>query len=427
MTAALCTLNGRIATACSVQIPAFGLWWAEVEAASANAADVMTGAATIVLDDVTFRGTIVSGGAVETRARYRIVGGAGGWGRTIAAKGYANDLGVKAGLVARDAALACGETIGTAPTSTVGPSFARAEAAASRVLDAIAPRAWYVDEAGLTQFGRRAAVTWPGKATRIADDSAHGRIELAPSSLAGLLPGAVVDGIEAVDVEHELDGATGKFRSTLWGRGIAATSRLPEALRRIVDAQTARHRYYAPWEYRVVQAPVGERLDLQAVRVSSGMPDLRSVRIRQGSAGVRVHPGIGSLVLVSFVDGDPSRPVVTAWDDQAGAGAVASEIALQAGTTGTTAGVTEHATSAETLMVALRETLTAIGTALGGPGAPVTALAVDATFAAGLLVSISAGSVGTATKAALLASLAAKTADTSGGSPGLGWPAVRGG
>lgn len=424
MSAALATLNGVIVTACRVQIPAYGLWWADVEADTPTA---ISGAVTLVVDDLVLKGTIVSGGAREARFRYRIVGGAGGWGRSVTAKSYTNDAGVKLGTVLRDVAAECGESLGTVATSTVGTSYVRSVAPAARVLDELATRAWYVDEAGVTQIGRRATTTWAGQATRITDDAARGFLELAPAaaSLSTLLPGAVVDGVEAVDVEHEIDGATGKLRSTIWGRGIADTSRLPEAFRRIVEAFTATHKYYAPWEYRVVLRS-SERLDLQATRVSSGMPDLRAVRIRQGSGGVRVHPALGSLCLVSFVNGDPSRPVVTSYDDQDGAGAVATELALQAGTPG--AQPTEHATSAEALVLTVRTTLTALATALGGvpgAGAAITAMTTDAAFAA--IVAAVTGTLGPLTKAALLASLAAKSADTGGDTPGLGWPAVRGG
>ena len=421
MPAALATLNGRPLTACRIQIPAWGLWWAEVECTSP---DVLTGAATIVLDDVTFVGTILTGGTYETRTRYRIVAGAGGWGRAVGAKSYVNDAGVKLATVIRDVAAECGEPVGTLPSGTCGHAYARPSASASRVLETLASAAWYVDAAGVTQFGRRPATPWTGAAARMIGDAAQGRIELAPATLVGLTPGAVVDGIEAVDVEHVLSAEDGTLRTTLWGRGVADTARLSEALRRIVEGFTSTHRFYAPWEYRVVQR-VGERLDLQVVRVSSGMPDLRAVRIRQGSAGVRVHPTVGSLVLVAFVDGDPARPVVTSWDDQEGEGATALELALRAGSTGSAP--TEHATSAEALVATAQQLLASIGPIIGGGfGAAVTALAVAPAFDA-LVPLFAARTLAASTKAALLAALTAKAADTNGDTPGLGWPAVRGG
>jgi len=222
-----------------------------------------------------------------------------------------------------------------------------------------------------------------------------------------------VDGLTAVDVENVLDG---KPRTTIWGAGIADSSRLPEALRRIVENITSGHRYFAPWEYRVVLRS-SERYDLQAVRVSSGMPDLRHVRMRP-AAGCRVRPQLGSLVLVSFVDGDSSRPVITSADDADAPGFIPSELALMAGGTGTDP--TEHATSAEALVHVLATALDNLATALGAPGAGTTAVIAAIPTAA-------AATMNATIKTALDTALGAKTADTLGTKPGIGWPSVRGG
>lgn len=422
MTASLATLNGRPITSARVQIPAWGRWWAEVECASG---DVLTGAATLKIDDVTFVGTILTGGVYETRTRYRIVAGAGGWGREVGAVAHTNDLGVKASTVVRDVAKACGETLGNEPSGTVGPAYVRPAGVAAYVLEDLAPRAWYVDEAGSTRFGRRASAAWTGQAARMVADAAAGKTELAPATLTGLLPGAIVDGIEAVDVEIRVSPESG-VRATLWGArgGSTGGSRIPDALRRIVEGLTAAHRFFAPWEYRVVLRSA-DRVDLQTVRASSGMPDLRGVRIRQGSAGVRVYPKLGALCVVAFLDGDPGRPIVTSWDDQDSDGGTALELALRAGTTGSA--VVEHATSAEALVAMAQTLLATIGPAIGGGfGAPVTALSVAPAFDA-IVTAAAAQPLAATTKTALLAALASKSPDTTGQAPSLGWPAVRGG
>lgn len=308
----LATFNGQPVLTCCVSLPAYGLWWADVECAS----DVVsTGVSSLVIDNLTLRGTIVTGGAYQTRTRYRLVGGAGGWGKSIPAKSYANDLGVKLATVLRDAASECGETLGTVdPSATVGPAFVRTAGPASRVLSELVPRGWYVDESGVTQIGRRPSVPFTGVAARMVNDAAQSRYELAPDAgtLSKLLPGAVVDGVEAVDVEHAI-GDDGTLRTTLWGRGVADTSRMNEALRRIVESFTAGSRYFALWEYRIVQQ-AGDRLDLQIVRVSSGMPDLRSVPAFPATeyATAVAVPLLGSTCIVAFVNGDPSRPQLIA-------------------------------------------------------------------------------------------------------------------
>lgn len=421
---AAATLNGQRVLKCRVNVSAYGVPWFAVETGGDAA---ISGATTLVLDDVTFKGTVITGGTNETRARHIIAGGAGGWGKTVPAKPYANDAGVKYSTILGDVARECGETMGTIPSGTAGPAFVRAEGPASRVLDEFFPKGWYVDENGVTQIGKRATATYTGAAARTRVDAALGTIELAPTGIATLRPGAVVDGVEAVDVEHVLDGT---LRTTIWGKRAGRTGDpVLGAISNIVEALTDKHRYFAPWEYRVVQR-TGERLVLQIVRVSSGMPNLENVRIRPGVAGLRMRPKLGSLVIVSFVNGDPARPIVTAFDDAESPGFVGEDLYLQAGSAGTTAGVTEHATSAEATVLAIQQMLVYVGaqlTAGGDPaGAVLTAASTDVGMAA-IVATIAAASVGVTTSGAINTALAAKTADTTGRSPNLGWPHVRGG
>lgn len=313
----MATLSGDPITTCTTHTPAFGLPWYEVECATP---DARTGAVLLDLGGATFSGTIMSGGAYQSRTRYRVVGGTGGWGRAVLAKSYANDAGVKLALVLRDVALECGEVLGPVdPTTTVGPAFVRPAGPASHTLHTLCPRAWYVDAAGVTQIGRRLATPYLGEASRMVDDAGQSRYELAPdaATLSALVPGVVVDGVEAVDVEHRID-ESGTLRTTLWGRGIADTSRLSEALRRIVEALTAGSRFHALWEYRIVSQASGY-VDLQIVRVSSGMPDLRHVPACPSTTyldflppGAPATPSLGSTCVVAFMNGDPSRPQIMA-------------------------------------------------------------------------------------------------------------------
>jgi hypothetical protein len=318
------TLNGRAVTKCRVSLPAWGVWFAEAEI---DTAEALTGAATLVMPGLTLVGTILSGGTDRGRARFRIAGGAGGWGRTVAAKAYANDVGVKHATILGDVARDCGETLGTVPAAVAGPAYTRAAGPAVAVLDDLHARGWYVDAAGVTQIGLRAATTYSGTAVRLRPEPASNRLELAPSTLEGLLPGAVIDGVAAVDVEHVLDQT---LRTTVYGARVGCTGDVVAGpLAKAIELVTAAHRFFAPWEYRVVQR-VGERLHLQAPRASSGMPNLGYVRVRPGVSGMRARPKLGSLVIVSFVDGDASRPMVVGFDDAENPGFGSDETALVA-------------------------------------------------------------------------------------------------
>lgn len=303
------TLNGHACTRARVQAPAWGAWWADVDLAEPEALSV--GArVTLALADKTFSGTIVSGGAAEGRAAYRIAGGAGGWGRELPAKAYRSDTGVKASNVIGDAASACGETIASPPATKLGPHYARAAGAASAVLHALAPRAWYVDFDGVTRFGARASVTYAGDGARSRVSPATAVVEIATDEIGTLVPGVIVDGsAPASDVEYMLDAR--KLRVRVYASTRASRNR--EALRRLVASLFPEIRYSGLFEFRVVTQQ-GERLNLQPVRAALGLPDLSGVPVRPGMAGLRATVLPGSLVLVAFADRDPSRPGVVAHD-----------------------------------------------------------------------------------------------------------------
>jgi len=62
--------------------------------------------------------------------------------------------------------------------------------------------------------------------------------------------------------------------------------------------------------YRVVKNTAG-RVELQRVSKSRGYPDTLPISFQPGAGGHKATPALGSIVLVSFVEGDPSLPMVT--------------------------------------------------------------------------------------------------------------------
>jgi len=316
-------LNGETAARLRVQVPAWGAWWADVDLVSPVELDVGA-SASLDVADVALTGTVVSGGVAYNRAAYRVVGGAGGWGRVVAAAPYRDDGGVKVATVLSDAAAAAGETLAGVPTTRVGPHYARSNAVASRVLNELAPRGWYVDFDGVTQIGQRAETVYDSDATRVRVDRRVGVVELATQTLDGLVPGVIVDDLApATDVEYELDAK----RLTVRVYAGARSTRRLDAYARIVDAIDPRRHYRGTFAFRVVQQS-GERLALQPVRAASGLPDLDGVPVRL-APGVRAEHALGSLVLVTFVDADPSRPVVVAGDAAGSPGWAPTQLELQ--------------------------------------------------------------------------------------------------
>jgi hypothetical protein len=305
----LVTLNDAPCMRMLGEMPSWGRGFFDLD--TTEALELTGGAsATVKIADLAFACTVLSGGSFEGKSRYRVVAGKGGWGKDIPAKPYNNDAGVKVSTVLRDAATACGETMGTMPTTIRGPHFARDAGTASDILHLLAPRGWYVDRDGVTQIGAWPAVTYTGDAARTRVDLARGVVELAAEALDNLLPGVTVDGHgPASDVEYELSGNRLAVRVYFARR----LTRQLLAFEKMVTALLPGLKYMGVWEYRVVSQS-GQRFNLQPVRPgSSGMPDLRRVPTR-GHPGIRATVALGERVLVAFADQDPFRPNIVAHD-----------------------------------------------------------------------------------------------------------------
>lgn len=298
------TLNGHRVTAGRVFIPKWGCWFVE---ASIDGEFVLNGDVEVQVADLALKGAVISGGPAKGRSGYRVIGGKGGWGKTIDAWSYVDDAGVKKSTILQDAARRAGETLAAIPpTERVGPRWTRAEGPASHDLELLAPGAWYVDEAGVTRLGARPPGELVGKVTRVTPvDLARGKLVLAAESIATILPGLVVDGLTAVDVLHEIS-ADGGLRSTIW----AAQAPGPiDALRALMLQLDPNRNFRGVTEYRIGSRS-GALYNVQPVRVSSGMPTLSRVPVWPGIPGCSQTAPIGSRVLVGFIDSDPDRPYI---------------------------------------------------------------------------------------------------------------------
>jgi hypothetical protein len=316
------TLNGVACMRARVSLPAWGVAFAEC---TLDRPETLSGAVELVLADLTFRGTIVSGGPWEGRSSYRLVAGAGGWSQSVSSADYANDAGVKYSQVVGELAADVGETVEGVPSGTVGPKWVRAADAASLVLHQLFPRAWRVGADGVTRFGQPPAFLVDAAITRGQVDLAAGHVELMADAIAALVPGASAAGVVASDVVHELEGS--KLRTHLWGSSLAPTSKRLAAWSKLLEQLDPLRRFRGLYEYRVVTQET-ERLNLQPVRVALGVPELRRVRVRPGVAGCRATVALGSTVLVAFVNADPSRPVVVGFEDAESDGFMPLELDL---------------------------------------------------------------------------------------------------
>ena len=308
------SINGHYVTSARVTIPQWGCWFADVTVDG----DVrLATRVSLQVADLSLSGSVVSGGLDGGRSYYRIVAGSGGWGKSISARSYANDAGVKLSTIVSDAANDCGELVDGWPSDSVGSAFVRAEAPASSVLELLARGSWYVDSAGITRHGMRPSRRLDEPSARGVFDRARNRVTLALDSIAEVVPGVTYDGMQSADIEHEL--SDGGLRTTLWGSGITHGSRAAAAMRAIVDSVDPDRAYRGLTEYRVVTLE-GDCVNLQPVLRSAGMPDLRRVPIRPSVGGGKSTLQPGARVLVSFVNSDPARPFVLAFEEYGGPG-----------------------------------------------------------------------------------------------------------
>jgi hypothetical protein len=319
------TLNDQRVTHARVHIPAWGCAYAEV---SIDAPKDISGLCTLKVADLSLKCSVLSGGSDGGgRAHYRLVAGYGGWGKVIKKKSYANDAGVKLGTVFTDAATECGEVADYNGQDRLGPAWTRPKDLASGCLERLAPSSWYVGEDGKTRIGKRPSTKATVKYARGEIDRAGAKVTVAANEIASLLPGVEIEGLSAVDVMHELTPK--RLRTTIWGNVGGETSRSLAALKALLEQLDPYRKFRATYEYRIVLVE-GDRVSLQPVRSSLGMPDLRRVQVRPSVPGCKPTFIPGTRVGVAFMDADPARPFVVALEEVGGSGFKALNLEIDA-------------------------------------------------------------------------------------------------
>jgi hypothetical protein len=264
----------------------------------------------------------------------RIVAGAGGWGQAVVARHYHNDAGVKARTVADDAARTGGETIGTfVPVSErVGIDYVRQAGPASRTLENVLGGApWWVGYDGVTHAGPRPASPVDSAGYEVlAYNPRERRLELAVTDPRNVGIGSIVS--ERLDApqtvrEFELTVSAGDLRIVAWTGGSEAGAGLAPGLLRSIVARMVDGRLYGKFRYRVLRM-AGDRVELQAVRNSAGLPDVLPVSMWPGVAGVHAVLVPGSECLVEFIEGDRALPIVTHFAGKDGVGFEPAELVL---------------------------------------------------------------------------------------------------
>jgi hypothetical protein len=326
------TLNALRGVRARVHMPKTGAWIADVDVDLDAVPVAPSGRALLTIGVNALTGTVDdrASGRFGSKAHVRLVAGGGGWDKVVPGVHLHNDAGVLSSAVYAAVGAAVGESVvELGIPRRLGVDFVCMRGAASQIFAGVD---WYVDELGITRVGPRVPVPAPPTADVLSWDPTNKVAEIASDLL--ITPGMTLTdpvrfGVATVeDVEHSFgDGGTRALArcSTPSLLGAAASAALasppPAAGGKIVQALAALARQAAQtsalkkYPYRVVTQGVDGRLTLQATDPKSEAPPfLRLIDIWAGVAGVSLKLAPASVVLVSFIDGDKARPIVTGFD-----------------------------------------------------------------------------------------------------------------
>lgn len=220
MALVFCDVSGVPVRTLTLTMPARGCWLADARLDRPAAA--LKGPVTLALAGLSLSGTIYRAGDLTGAGSVRIVGGAGGWGRSIVSKFYQSPAGVRLSYVLSDAASACGERVvlSSGVDRSIGFWFARRQGPASTVLGQLSLD-WWVRDDGATQVGPRAEqqVASPFDVLLDGTNLAAGRVVVATDRPEDWRPGSkfvapTLPLRQASAVVHRLTAS--ELRTTVW-------------------------------------------------------------------------------------------------------------------------------------------------------------------------------------------------------------------
>jgi len=203
-------VNGLPVLKAAVTLPLVGPWAADLVIDSAQPP---SGAVTLTLGwdaSINLVGTIYRGGQTRGAATARVVGGAGGLGTVLPAKGY---HGVTLQLPLSEALTAGGERLSEKSDrlvlSTYLPAWSRLSApvgvAVAAMMHVVPDASWRVVPDGSVWVGNEAWL--PSKLAKFTvtkDDPHHARLEIA-AEVPAVYPGDTLSGRKVSCVEHRIE------------------------------------------------------------------------------------------------------------------------------------------------------------------------------------------------------------------------------
>jgi hypothetical protein len=182
--------NGQSLTALRVTVPNSGRM--VVEASAPEPVALVAGLLTFQLSDLSVLAAPMRVGMFAGQWSSSAIGGRGGWGKVLPAKGYQSPIGVLNTQVFADAALAVGEFPPVVQAPQMLPQFfERRRGVASGVFRSLSGgQIWWVNGAGVAQVGFRPPSAVTAQFDLIECDRSRGRLVIATDSPAAFAPGA---------------------------------------------------------------------------------------------------------------------------------------------------------------------------------------------------------------------------------------------
>ena len=199
------TLGGQRIVSGSITIPYYGAWVAEIVLSVSTT--IPTTSVPLVFGDLTLTGSVFRQFSFTGSRSATVVGGYGGWQKTVASRAYQNSGGILTATILGDLCADCGESLGAASSSSIagqtfGSLYMREAGPAVRTLKQIGGPIWWIDNTGATQVVDRATLAASGQTSdtthlgaitsqfnTISWSGAKGRFEIASETPSHWMPG----------------------------------------------------------------------------------------------------------------------------------------------------------------------------------------------------------------------------------------------
>ncbi len=181
------SLSGLRIVSGTLTIPHWGLWCADLELATADAAPAFC---SLTIANLTLAGFVFRQAPFAGAQSARVVGGFGGWRKTVTRRQYSFTGGVPLSMVATDLAAEVGEQVTGVAGGTIGVSFVRETAPASRILRQLIGVSWWVDARGVTHLDARPSAAIKSDFVVARRKGSTDTFSVATEDLAAWQPGA---------------------------------------------------------------------------------------------------------------------------------------------------------------------------------------------------------------------------------------------